>query len=216
MRVHQTTIGTIAAATLGVIGAPISPARAQPTPTIHVAHLHGLNVTAAGMHPAGEARFTVRGDSLTIDVTMKHVPANMEHLQHMHGFPNGKDAVCAPATADVNHDGIVDLAETEPYSGTTMVPFTADPVSMQILTDTYPKAAADSSYHYTKTVSLSALEAAFTRKFPGQKLDLARRVVYVHGVPSATKLPPSVASLGSVAAQVTIPIACGKIERSGR
>jgi hypothetical protein len=36
--------------------------------------------------------------------------------------------------------------------------------------------------------------------------------VYIHGVPSATQLPSSVASLGPIPAQVTLPIACGKIE----
>ena len=35
----------------------------------------------------------------------------------------------------------------------------------------------------------------------------------MHGVPLATKLPSSVASLGTIPAQVTLPIACGKITR---
>jgi len=37
--------------------------------------------------------------------------------------------------------------------------------------------------------------------------------VYIHGVLPNTKLPASVASLGTIPAQVTLPIACGKIER---
>jgi hypothetical protein len=44
-------------------------------------------------------------------------------------------------------------------------------------------------------------------------LDLDRRVVFIHGVPAATALPASVQSLGTVPAQVTLPIACGKIGR---
>lgn len=52
--------------------------------------------------------------------------------------------------------------------------------------------------------------------FPGQQLDLARRVVFIHGLPVDTKLPTSVASLGPIPAQVTLPIACGKIERVGQ
>jgi hypothetical protein len=39
-------------------------------------------------------------------------------------------------------------------------------------------------------------------------------VVFIHRVPSATKLAASVASLGPIPAQVTLPIACGKIERA--
>jgi len=208
-------IAGVACASVASAGAQAAQANNH-TGTTYVAHLRALNSRVTGMKTAGETRFTIAGDSLTIDVTMQHVPPDIAHLQHFHGFPNGKNATCATAAADVNHDGIVDLIETEPYSGTTMVPFTDDPVSMEIVTDTYPKASANGSYHYVKTVSLKALEAAFSTKYPGQKLNLTSRVVYVHGVPSSTKLPASVASLGTIPAQVTIPIACGKIEKRVR
>jgi len=210
---------------LGVAGAiclPAAVAEAQATPansraaTTYVAELHALNTKATGMQTAGEARFTIVGDSLTISVTARHVPPGMMHLQHFHGFTTSQNATCPTAAADVNHDGVIDLIETEPTSGTTMVPFTADPVSMEIVTDSYPKASADGTYQYRKTVSLSALEAAFAKAFNGQKLDLNRRVVLVHGVPPTTTLPASAASLGKIPAQVTVPIACGKIVPSGK
>jgi hypothetical protein len=184
--------------------------------TTYVAHLHPLNTDAAGTQTTGEARFTINGDSLTISVDAQHVPPDMEHLQHFHGFTNGRNATCPTKAADKNHDGVIDLSETEPTSGTTMVPFTDDPVSMQVVTDKYPRASADGSYHYEKTVSLSALESAFAKQFKGQKLDLTHRVVFVHGVPSTTKLPASAKSLGTIPVQVTLPIACGKIERSAK
>jgi len=210
---------------LGIAGAiclPVAFAEAQATPahsraaTTYVAELHALNTKATGMQTAGEARFTIRGDSLTISVTTRHVPPGMMHLQHFHGFTTSQNATCPTAAADVNHDGVIDLIETEPTSGTTMVPFTADPVSMEIVTDSYPKASADGTYQYRKTVSLSALEAAFAKAFDGQKLDLGRRVVMIHGVPPTTTLPASAASLGKIPAQVTVPIACGKIVPSGK
>jgi hypothetical protein len=183
----------------------------------YVAHLHPLNTKVTGMQSMGEARFTVKGDSLTISVDAQHVPPAMEHLQHFHGFTtSGRNATCPTKAADKNRDGIIDLIETEPTSGTTMVPFTDDPVSMQIAVNTYPKASADGSYHYEKTVSLSALDSAFAKQFEGQKLDLTHRVVFIHGVPSTTHLPASVRSLGTIPAQVTIPIACGKIEQSSK
>lgn len=93
----------------------------------------------------------------------------------IHGFADNHDAVCPTAAADTNHDGVIDINETEPMSGVTMVPFTSDPVSMQIVTNTYPTAGADVSYTYSKTVSL----------------------------------------LGKIPAQVTIPIACGKLVEQG-
>jgi hypothetical protein len=115
--------------------------------------------------------------------------------------------------ADKNGDGIIDVTETEPVSGTTMVPFHDDPVSMEVVRDTYPTADARGSYTYTKTVSLSALEGSFAPMFGGQQLDLERRVVFLHGVPASFTLPASVASLGDIPAHVTLPIACGEVRK---
>jgi len=185
-------------------------------PKVYIAHLQPLNSKTTGKQTAGIARFTVRGDSLTISINVRNAPADMTHLQHFHGFTDGRDAACATQDADANHDDVVDLMETEPMSGTTMVPFTDDPVSMVVVTDAYPKADASGSYQYSKTVSLSALEKAFTEKFSGQQLALDHRVVYIHGVPADTKLPSTAASLGTIPAQVTLPIACGKIEAVNR
>lgn len=201
----------------GALGASVavyaaSSSGASPAaPRAYVAHLRPLNAEVAGTPTRGAARFTVHGDLLTIEVEVHGAPAGIAHLQHLHGFVGGKKATCATQAADANHDGVVDLIETEPMSGTTMVPLTADPVSMQIVTDTYPKANAEGAYRYLKTVSLSALEKAFAAKFDGQALDITRRVVYVHGVPADTSLPASAASLDAIPAQVTLPIACGEI-----
>lgn len=186
------------------------PARGDST---FVARLAPLNDTVTGTAAAGEVRFTFAGDSLTISTEATGLPKDVTHWQHFHGFKDGKDATCPGASADKNRDGIVDLIETEPTSGTTMVPFIDDPVSMDVAHGTYPKAAADGAMHYSRTVSASALQAAFGKAFAGQKLDLDKRVVFIHGVPESTKLPKSVASLGPLPANVTIPIACGKIER---
>ena len=92
-----------------------------------------------------------------------------------------------------------------------MVPFDADPVGMSAVNDTFPRAGADGSYSYQKTVSLKALEAAFTKKFAGQRLDFDRRVVFLHGVPPSTELPATAASLDHLPAQLLLPIACGEI-----
>src|SRR6185437_1683424 len=124
-----------------------------------------------------------------------------------------RDATCPTGAADVNHDGIIDLVETEPTAGTTMVPFDEDPVAMDIGGGTYPKAGADGTFKYQKTVSLKALDAAFAKAFGDKGLDLDRRVVFVHGILESTELPASVASLGTVPARVTLPIACGEIRR---
>lgn len=179
------------------------------------AELSSLNTSTTGSTASGEASFSISGDQLTIRVTATGVPPSMEHLQHFHGFAMGDQrSTCPVASSDVNGDGVVDIKETEALAGETMVPFQDDPVGMQIVVDTYPKAGADGAYSYEKTVPLRALEDAFTGKYPGQSLDLERRVVFLHGVPMTTALADSVASLGDIPAQVTIPIACGQIEKS--
>jgi hypothetical protein len=182
----------------------------------YLARLTPLNTSVTKVETSGEAKFNVEGDNLTITVDVKNAPPGIAHLQHFHGFKTGdKKASCPTAAADANHDGVIDLIETEPVAGTTMVPFHDDPVSMEIPSETYPKASAEGTCHYAKTVSLKALKEAFSKAFGGQDLDLDRRVVFIHGIAPDTKLPPSVASLDKIPAQVTLPIACGAIEKAG-
>jgi hypothetical protein len=205
---HALLIAAAAAGLPAVAGAQIAQSDA-----VYVAHLAALNTTATGSKAAGEATFTIKGDSLTIAVNASGLPKDIEHWQHFHGFTDGRAAACSAHSADANGDGIIDVVETGAAAGTTMVPFSGDPVSMDVPQGTYPKASATGTLQYRKTVSLSTLEAAFAKAFDGQKLALDRRVVFVHGIPAASKLPASVASLGPIPTQVTLPIACGKITR---
>lgn len=220
-QLKRTVTGSAAQALLAaaaVAGLP-SPAGAQAAGPdgqgdgVYVAHLSALNAAATGTSATGEARLTVKGDSLTIAVNASGLPKDITHWQHFHGFADGRQAVCPTKSADVNGDGIIDVVETGAAAGTTMVPFTGDPVSMDVPHGTYPKASARGVLQYQETVSLPALQAAFAKAFHGQKLDLDRRVVFIHGIPDGGKLPASVASLGPIPAQVTLPIACGRITR---
>jgi hypothetical protein len=184
----------------------------QSNKQVYVAQLKPMNSKVTGDQTSGQARLTVNGDSLTIRIHVKHAPPDMAHWQHFHGFTDGDAAACPTSDADANGDGIIDLIETESASGTTMVPFDSQPAAMDVAHGDYPKANADGSYIYRKTVSLAALKAAFGKAFDGAKLDLGKRVVYIHGVPKSTNLPDTVASLGPIPAHVTLPIACGKLE----
>jgi len=185
---------------------------AQAEDAVYVAKLMPLNAAVTGSDATGTATFTIKGDQLTIVVDAEGTPGGIMHLQHFHGFPDGKAATCPGADADTNKDGIIDLIETEKMAGTTMVPFHDDPISLEIPRDTYPNASPRGSFHYEKTVSLPDLEAAFGKAFGGQKLDLDKRVVFIHGVFKDAKLPGTVASLGDIPASITLPIACGEIK----
>ncbi|XSG82151.1 MAG: hypothetical protein ACPW61_13940 [Methyloligella sp. ZOD6] len=189
-----------------------SPSLAE-TAASHTAELKPLNASVTGSETKGKASFVRDGDKLTIVIDVEGAPAGIMHLQHFHGFAeDGEIAACPSSGDDANGDGIVDLKETEPKAGTTMVPFHDKPASMEIPSESYPKADADGSYHYEQTVELDKLNEAFAEAFDGQDLDLERRVVFIHGVDPETEFPDSVASLGDIPAHITLPIACGKIE----
>lgn len=212
------TSGALACLAIMPIGAPAAEPEA-PSETIYAAQLRTLNSEIAGTAATGIAHFRVRGDKLTIRIVMQGVPSRIEHWQHLHGFTDSRAASCpigpaGLANVDTNHDGIIDLIETMPGSGTTLVPLNAKPVTMDIAANTYPQASAHGTYTYKETLSLKALQAAFAKSFNGASLDLDRLVVYVHGVPADTRLPSTVASLGAVPAHVTLPIACGKLKRA--
>jgi hypothetical protein len=207
-----TTMGFTAVSV--VLAMETSMARAANADVTYKAELSPLNVKTTGSKASGEATFTISGDRLRIRVTARGVPPNMEHLQHLHGFAKGdRTSRCPTARDGKNGDGIIDMVETEPVAGTTMVPFHNDPVSMTIVNDTCPRAGVDGSYSYEETVSLKALTATFIKTYSGQQLDFDLRVVFLHGVPTATKLPPTAGSLDHIPAQVTLPIACGEIRR---
>ncbi|MEO8839032.1 MAG: hypothetical protein ABI351_09995 [Herbaspirillum sp.] len=182
----------------------------------YVAKLQPMNAVSTHHETTGTAKFEVHGDKLTITVNVKDAAPNTIHWQHFHGFKTDAAAECANQAADTNSDGFVDLIETGPASGTTMVPFDDKPAAMDVAHGAYPKADIHGNYKYRKVVSLKALTAAFSKAFDGQKLDLDKRVLIIHGVPADTKLPATVQSLGPIPAQVTLPIACGKIERVNR
>lgn len=124
------------------------------------------------------------------------------HPQHIHEADR-----CPTMDADVNGDGIVDVIEGLPYYGPVMVPLDGNLADTSSQVATFPVAMGDrGTFNYTATASVSAIEAAL-----GHPLALATRHVVIHGMDLATPLPPTVASLPGVPAQLTIPIACGEL-----
>jgi Cu/Zn superoxide dismutase len=216
MKLLPTSIAVALAGVFAVAGSTLAASAHNHSDSVYVAHLMPLNTQATGTQTTGEARFEVKGNQLVITVKVKGAPPGITHWQHFHGFKDNRAATCATQADDVNGDGIVDLIETGKASGTTMVPFDNAPAAMDVAHGTYPKASTNGTYSYRQVVPLKVLSAAFGKAFDGQSLDLDHRVVYIHGVPSTTKLPSTVASLGPIPASVTLPIACGKIERVGR
>lgn len=192
-----------------LVGIPAVPGEAAER---YVAKLVPLNAEQIRTSASGTAELQVTDGKLTVSIDVEGLTPGLMHLQHFHGFPDGKDAACPTSQEDKNGDGYVDLIETEPVAGTTMLPFHAHPATLEIPNDTYPVADKNGVAQYRHSDSVAELEKALQDKFKAPVLDLAKRVIFVHGVASDAKLPESVQSLPGVPAQVTIPVACGKIE----
>lgn len=181
----------------------------------YIAHIKPLNANKIGTSAHGTAEFTLDGDKLHIKVEMFGTPANIEHWEHFHGFADSRDAQVPTIAQDVNHDGFIDLPETEAVSGTTMVPLDDAPEKMNIPHDGYPKANENGYYEYEIDVPLTELQAKFKKAFGTADLHLDKRVVYVHGVPASLKLPDTVGGkVMGYDAHTTLPIAAGKIEKA--
>jgi hypothetical protein len=177
-----------------------------------IANLHPLNADKIGTSAHGTATLEVAGGTLSVTIELAGLPSGLMHLQHFHGFPDGKNASCPGASADTNGDGYVDLIETEPLAGTTMVPFHAHPATLEIPSDSYPVADKEGKARYQKNEVVADLEKALKDKFKAPVLALDKRVIFVHGVKNSPPLPDTVKSLPGVPAEVTLPIACGEIE----
>lgn len=206
----KTTVFGTAALLAGLAWA----AAAQEAEGMWRADLMPLNTTVAGSEAAGTATITVMGDMLTIQVDATGTAPGIAHLQHFHGFAEGyAPAACPGADADVNGDGVIDVTETAVTAGTTMLPFDEDPAGMDLLGGDFPIADANGAYSYKQSLALPIMMNAFNDKFPGQQLDLDRRVVFLHGVRESAAVPDSAQSVGGVPARITLPIACGELRR---
>lgn len=178
----------------------------------YIAEINEMNPELTKGEVSGQAIFTIANGQLSVIMVLKGLPPNMMHLQHIHGFISGEKGSCAPAEADTNKDGVIDLIETHAYSGKTLVPFNGAPVELAIKSDSYPVADANGLITYTMTVSLDELEAAIQKKYGIDQLSLEDRVIFIHGIPEDDPLPATVQSLPGVPAFITVPIACGTIK----
>ena len=192
------------------------------------ANLHVLNAAAQnGQDPdradgargvaRGKATFTIRNGEVVAMVSAEGLERGMIHPQHIHAAAN-----CPPASADVNHDGYVDVIEGVPFYGPILIPLDSDLGSQA--TGSFPMASGVRGIlDYVASTPLATLlgdlnapdpnPADAVVKLNGAPLALATRHVVLHGVDGATPLPSTVASLPGLPAYLTLPVACGEIRR---
>lgn len=189
------------------------PAPARVAPDLHVANLRPLNTQVTDGMVRGLATLLQDGGELWIQVDARGLAPGM-HLQHLHGYTDGRVASCPGPDADRNADGVVDLIETREAAGITMIPLHENPSSLEIQAATYPRAdSLTGMIRYAEIEQLEPLQQAVRQQYDGTELFLDRRVIFIHGVPEGTQLPATAQSLEGVPAHVTLPVACGEVVR---
>ena len=73
----------------------------------YIAKIKPINADKIKTQAHGIATFSENGNSLHIHVEMFDTPTNIEHWEHFHGFPDGKQAHIPTLMQDVNHDGLL-------------------------------------------------------------------------------------------------------------
>lgn len=183
----------------------------QETYRANLVQLNGTGVS-------GTATFSIDrvADTFTATITASGVAPGALHPQHIHS-----STTCPGPAADTNGDGFIDVIEGVPSYGPILIPLDTD-LSAQAGGD-FPVGSGAGTVSYSQTTSLSAMLADLNQpdpdpsdaviKLDGAPLNLDGRHVVLHGIDTATALPGTVASLGTLPATITLPIACGDIVR---
>lgn len=202
----------------GSAGAGQQQEQQQDDQGIYRAVLAPLNTNVAG-NTTGTVEITIEGDDFVAESNGANSPAGVKHLHNI-TFATA----CPTAASDLNGDSYIDIAEALPSTGPILIPLDSD-LSNQLDGNSYgPIANNSGSYYHRRSTSLTDLLADLTAPDPdpadpyvklpeGQQLNLAGRVILVHGVSASKNLPDSVASFGELAAEQTLPIACGQLVR---
>jgi len=202
---------TLSIAALVLTAVPAAAQRDAEEPVNVSGELQPVN-PVGGTPVSGSVSIVSENGTLTLTLEADGLSPGM-HLAHVHGYaePDPAQSSCPGEDADSNGDGFIDLVETREAAGVTMIPFSADPASLVVQTDTYPAADGSGQLRYRQSVDLSSLSAAVGSEFD-TPLAIARRVVFVHGLPEGTNLPDSAQSLEGVPAHVTLPVACAELD----
>jgi hypothetical protein len=189
------------------IASPNSPGpEEQDAQGIYKAVLRPLNNQLSGFLPSGSAEIRIEGDRVVVK-TLLDDDARVPHLQSIH-----QGIRCPESSDDKNNDGLIDMEEAYRAAGDVFIPLDADLSSGQAGEGIYP---VGSGFTYAETTSLSKLERD-AKSRTGQNLNLAGRVVLIHGVEGSTQIPTSVRSGNSLTTQASIPIGCGILKRRQR
>ncbi len=188
--------------------------------TAYQAKLTPLNGKASGTI-SGSLNIIRDEDQLIFHVRFSGGPK--EAIAHIQNIRTGTK--CPTEEADLNHDGFIDIIESMPYFGDTLIPLDGDVNTQKGGANYWPVTDPFGDYQYSEIASYSRfyedlkkedndLNDDLVKLTQEETINLIGKVIVIHGVPSSMNLPGSVATRGPYANFQTLPIACGVITKA--
>jgi len=186
----------------------------QLTEGSYKAILRPYNFTVAGWIPNGMTDIKIQGDEIEVKSWLDD-SANVVHMQNIH-----LGTTCPEMIHDGNKDGFVDFNETVKVANKILIPLDADLNSQASGNTIYPKG----NFTYFQKASLSQLMSDLKEQdvdsgdyqvklANNDHLNLAGKVIIITGAAANRALPSSVSTLNGLTPELSVPIACGIIER---
>ena len=175
--------------------------------------LRPYNFLVAGWIPSGMTDIKIQNGEIEVKSWLDD-SANVVHMQNIH-----LGTECPSMAQDTNNDGFIDFSETTKVAKNILIPLDADLSSQALGNDIYPKG----NFTYFQKASLLELmndlrlkddnPHDYQVKLPTREsLNLEGRVIIITGAMNKN-LPYSVSTVNGMSRELSIPIACGKIER---
>jgi hypothetical protein len=176
--------------------------------------LRPYNQSLSGWIPNGMVRLKIAGDQLDITAWLDD-SASVTHRINIH-----QGSECPSSFHDSNRDGLVDFQESIKASKDILIPIDSHLNEQVSENDFYPFG----NFSYSERGSLSKILMDLAKddldledsviKWPHAKgLNLEGKVIIVSGISPARNLPTTVSSLKEMSPQLSMPIACGVIEK---
>ncbi|MFC1458664.1 calcium-binding protein [Microvirga arabica] len=136
------------------------------------ADLNELNNSEA----EGGALLMLKGNQLTVITAARGVEAGQTHVQHIHGFEDGRNATVPTLAQDDDRDGFIELAEGLDTYGPILLNLTSDPSAGL---SGFPTPTGD-SFLFSQTYDLSDPSNGELAKLLDD-VSLTRREIVLHG-----------------------------------
>jgi Ca2+-binding RTX toxin-like protein len=171
---------------------------------VFFADLNELNNSEA----EGGALLLLKGKTLTVITAARGVEAGQTHIQHIHGFEDGRDAKVPTLAQDDDRDGFIELAEGLDTYGPVLLNLTSTPGGGL---EGFPTPAGD-SFLFSQSYDLSDPKNGELAKLLDD-VSLARREIVLHGgsVREGHGQGTGGEVDGTAGYKVVLPIASGEI-----